>query len=167
MTRAVDQQRADRFLRVLGDELRQTRKSHGWTRRDLLARLDQDISLQTLASYELGTRQCTVVRLWELTEALERSAQEVWLRVLERIGACEISGLTIDLRVAAKTTMTKLGPLAAWARVRLRTTPEERLPVVTLDRAALELLADVCGTDIDDLVRRLQDRRAGLICSLS
>lgn len=37
----------EQLPRVLGDELRHARKGRGWTRRDLLARLGWDGSLQT------------------------------------------------------------------------------------------------------------------------
>ncbi|MPZ85469.1 MAG: helix-turn-helix domain-containing protein [Actinophytocola sp.] len=162
MTTAVDH-RAEMIQRVLGDELRNERKGLGWTRRDLAAALGQDISLQTLATYELGTRQCGVVRLWELTEALKTSLPELWSRVMDRIGdEGQVSGLTIDLQAAAKTTLAKLGPLARWAKTCLRTLPDGQQPVVRLDRAALESMAELCGTDTTDLVHRLQDRRAGL-----
>lgn len=163
MTGAV-QQRSQIFSRVLGDELRTLRKRHGWTRRDLLKRLHLDISIQTIATYELGTRQCTVTRLRELSEALEEPMEQLVVRVMQRIGEREISVLIIDLQSAAKTTVAGLGPLSAWAKIRLATLPDGHPPAAQLDRAALELLAELCGIDTTDLVRRLRDRRAGLIC---
>ncbi|HEU5110532.1 MAG TPA: helix-turn-helix transcriptional regulator, partial [Micromonosporaceae bacterium] len=59
------------YQRVLGDELRLLRKRRGWTRKDLNDRLRRDISLQTLATYELGTRQISVIRLVEICHALD------------------------------------------------------------------------------------------------
>ncbi|MGB3438019.1 MAG: helix-turn-helix transcriptional regulator [Actinophytocola sp.] len=164
MTSAVERIPAT-VSRVLGDELLSLRRGHGWTRRDLLERSGLDIALQTLATYELGTRQCTVVRLWELMEAMEEPLDELVIRVMQRIGEQQVSGLIVDLRAAARTTMTDLGPFKAWARVRLRTSPESQTPFVRLGRAALEALAKVCGIDLDYLVRRLRDRRTGLICA--
>ncbi|WP_460400236.1 helix-turn-helix domain-containing protein [Actinophytocola sediminis] len=162
MTSAVVQ-RAEKVSRVLGDELLSLRKEHGWTRRDLLNRSGLDIALQTLATYELGTRQCTVVRLWELTEALQVPMDELVIRVMQRIGERKISALIVDLRAAARTTVTVLKPLSAWARVRLRTSPESHSPFVCLGRTALESLAMVCKIDTAELVHRLRDRRAKLI----
>jgi transcriptional regulator with XRE-family HTH domain len=163
MTIAVDH-RAERIQRVLGDELRNERKSRGWTRRDLAAALGQSISHQTLATYELGTRHCSVIRLWELTEALKTSVPELWSRVMDRIGdGGQVSGLTIDLQAAAKTTLAQLGPLARWAKTCLRTLPDGQQPVARLDRAALESMAELCLTDTADLVHWLRDRRAGLV----
>lgn len=163
MTRAVEQ-RSQMLSRVLGEELRTLRKRRGWTRRDLLKRLDLGISLQTLATYELGTRKCSVTRLWELSEALEEPMEQLVVRVMQRVGEREISVLIIDLTSAAKTTVAKLEPLRAWAKIRLSTLPDGHAPVAQLDRAALGLLAEVCGIDIADLVHRLRDRRAGLTC---
>src|SRR3981081_3049844 len=54
---------AETYQRILGDELRKLRRQRGWTRKELNQHLQSEISLQTLATYELGTRQCSVVRL--------------------------------------------------------------------------------------------------------
>lgn len=163
MTITVEQ-RSDEVSRVLGAELRSLRKGHGWTRRDLLERSELDIALQTLATYELGTRQCTVVRLVFLAEALGVPLDELVIRVMQQIGEQKVSGLIVDLRAAARTTVAELKPLRAWAKVRLRTSSESQAPFVRLGRTALESLAKVCRIDLDDLVHRLQDRRTGLIC---
>jgi transcriptional regulator with XRE-family HTH domain len=164
MTSAVERSR--KFSRVLGDEVRMLREQRGWTRKDLLRHAELDITLQTLATYELGTRQCTVVRLWELTEALEEPLEQFIVRVMQRIGEREVSGLVIDLQAAARTAVAGLGPLRAWARVELASRSDgRRAPVSSLNRAALDRLAELCRLDIVELVRRLQDRRAGLICS--
>lgn len=56
----------DAYQRILGEELRKLRTERGWTRKELGEKLQSGISLQTLATYELGTRQCSVVRLAEL-----------------------------------------------------------------------------------------------------
>ena len=64
--------------RVLGDEIRQARKACGWTRKQLQAYLPTRISVQTLATYELGTRQCSVARLVELCDAMNVFAHDCW-----------------------------------------------------------------------------------------
>lgn len=162
MTRAIERQ-SETVSCALGGELRTLRNHRGWTRRDLLTRAKLPISLQTLATYELGTRQCTVTRLWELSEALEEPMDRLVMRVMQRIGEREISGLIIDLRAAARTTAINLGPLRAWARVRLNSLPGVQDPVAQLGRAALEALAELCAIDMAELVRRLRDGRVGLI----
>ena len=86
------------YQRVLGDELRSLRKQRGWTRKELNRRLQSDISLQTLATYELGTRQCSVVRLVEICVALGVPAHEVLARVHERVfGDAPAGHLSVDL----------------------------------------------------------------------
>lgn len=155
------EQRSQMLSRVLGDELRILRRRRGWTRRDLLKRLELDISLQTIATYEQGTRQCSVIRLWELTEALDVPLDQLVARVLERVGEREYSGLFVDLRAAERTTEDQLGPLRGWAKVQMSTRPDNGAPVVRLDGAALDSLAELCGLNTADLVRL--SRRAGLI----
>src|SRR5882672_6371061 len=59
------------YQRVLGDEIRRLRKQRSWTRKDLNERLQSEISLQTLATYELGTRQVSVIRFVEICLALD------------------------------------------------------------------------------------------------
>uniref|UniRef100_UPI003F497370 helix-turn-helix domain-containing protein n=1 Tax=Amycolatopsis sp. CA-096443 TaxID=3239919 RepID=UPI003F497370 len=54
--------------RILGGELREPRAQRGLTLTDLAARLP--VSPQTLASYELGSRHCNVVRLFEIRHSL-------------------------------------------------------------------------------------------------
>src|SRR5947208_15792184 len=76
---------ADTYQQVLGDEIRRLRKQRGWTRKDLNGRLQSDISLQTLATYELGTRQCSVVRFVEICLALDERPHELLARVHERL----------------------------------------------------------------------------------
>ncbi|MGH3677425.1 MAG: helix-turn-helix domain-containing protein [Mycobacterium sp.] len=154
---------SQKVSRVLGNELRAVRKQRGWTRRDLLSHSDLDISLQTLATYELGTRHCTVVRLWELSEVLDEPMDQLIVRVMRGLGEWEASGLTIDLRAAAANTLANLGPLSGWAKAQLATRPPDHAPAVSLNRAALDRLAQVCGLDTAELMNRLQDQRAGLV----
>lgn len=104
MVTASDTKRGQRFMRVLGDELRTARKLRGWSRKDLVVRLPCQISLQTLATYELGTRHCSVARFLELVDTLEVSALDLWARALERITDVEHApGMHVDLVVAART----------------------------------------------------------------
>jgi transcriptional regulator with XRE-family HTH domain len=89
------------FQRVLGDELRRLRTQHGWTRRDLNARPQSDISPDALATYEQGIRQCSVVRLAEICLALDEMPSTTDRR--NRCGTGETTGhrsSLIDIRVA-------------------------------------------------------------------
>jgi len=48
------------FVVVLGEELLAVRTRKGWTRRDLQRRLTFDVSVQSLATWELGSRHILV-----------------------------------------------------------------------------------------------------------
>lgn len=146
------------YQRVLGDEIRRLRKGRGWTRKDLNDRLQSDISLQTLATYELGTRQISVVRLVELCIALGELPHELLARVHERVFAGEQTGrLRIDLRAVVRDNDPELMPLRRWALGRLN--EHDSSPEIGLDIAALERMAELCGIEVVDLITRL--RRIG------
>jgi transcriptional regulator with XRE-family HTH domain len=145
------------YQRVLGDELRRVRKQRGWTRKDLQHRLDNDISLQTLATYELGTRQCSVVRLAELCLAMDVLPHDVLARVHDRVFSDERPGhLRVNLARVVGDTQPELGPLRRWATDRLHQAPAGQAPEIHLDLAALEQMAELCGLDTVDLISRLR-----------
>jgi transcriptional regulator with XRE-family HTH domain len=77
MTRAVDPDQAQRFQEALGDQLRQARSNLRLTRQEVLQQLGLGLSTQTLASYELGNRRISVIRLIELADVLGVSALEL------------------------------------------------------------------------------------------
>ncbi|MGH3761108.1 helix-turn-helix domain-containing protein [Actinophytocola sp.] len=145
------------YQRVLGDELRRLRKQRGWTRRDLNRRLQSDISLQTLATYELGTRQCSVVRLVEICLALDEVPHELMARVHQRVFSdSPVGRIRIDLRQVVGTEQSKLGPLRRWAQGKLTETNGHQPPEVSLDIAALERMAELCGMETVELIARLR-----------
>lgn len=147
---------ATSYQRVLGDELRRVRKQRGWTRKELQTRLDNDISLQTLATYELGTRQCSVVRLAELCLAMEVLPQEVLARVHDRVFSDERPGhLRVNLAKVVGDGQPELLPLRRWAADRLQQSQHGQ-PEIHLDLAALEQMAELCGLDTVDLISRLR-----------
>lgn len=159
-----------RYLQALGAELRRLRARRGWTRRDLKDRMQSDISLQTLATYELGTRQCSVVRLVELCLALGERPDRLLFRVHRRTSAAlpgELSPdgrVRVDLRALAHSDQPGLESLRRWALMRLTEPGSERTPHVLLDRDALKWLAQLCGTTsehlIDMLARNIEDVRS-------
>jgi len=146
------------YQRVLGDELRRLRKQRGWTRRDLNRRLQSDISLQTLATYELGTRQCSVVRLVELCLALGEVPHELMARVHQRVFSdSPVGRIRIDLRKVVRDIRPELGPLRRWAKGKLaESNGSQHPPEVSLDIAALERMAELCGLETVELIGRLQ-----------
>ena len=145
------------YQRVLGDELRRVRKQRGWTRKELQHRLGNDISLQTLATYELGTRQCSVVRLAELCLAMDVLPHDVLARVHERVFSNERPGhIRVNLTRVVSDTQQELLPLRRWAVDRLQQTPAGQSAEIHLDLAALEQMAELCGIDTVELIGRLR-----------
>jgi transcriptional regulator with XRE-family HTH domain len=144
------------YLRVLGDEIRRLRKQRGWTRKDLNKRLQSEISLQTLATYELGTRQISVVRLVEICRALDELPQELIARVHERVFPdLPVGRIRVDLRKVVRDRQPELSTLRRWATDRLAAEPASRSEV-HLDLAALERMAELCRLETIDLITRLQ-----------
>lgn len=143
------------YQRVLGDEIRRLRKRRGWTRKDLNDRLQSEISLQTLATYELGTRQLSVVRFVEICVALDELPHELMARVHARV-FIETPGnsVQLDLSHLAAEDDPALWPVRRWAADKLRADP--RVTTVTVDRAALAFLATLCGVERGDLLGRLR-----------
>jgi transcriptional regulator with XRE-family HTH domain len=145
------------YQRVLGDELRRVRKQRGWTRKELQRRLDNDISLQTLATYELGTRQCSVVRLAELCVAMDVLPHDVLAKVHDRVFSDERPGhIRVNLAKVVSDAQPELLPLRRWASDRLHQTAGSQSPEVHLDLAALEQMAELCGMATVDLISMLR-----------
>jgi transcriptional regulator with XRE-family HTH domain len=146
------------YQRVLGDELRKVRKARGWTRKDLQSRLGVDISLQTLATYELGTRQCSVVRLVELCAAMEELPHNLLERVHQRVFTEQsvASAVLVDLSNVIKDEQSELLPFRRWALDRFNELPAHASTEIRLGLPALERLAELCGLDTVELIRRLR-----------
>jgi len=148
---------ATTYQRVLGDEIRRLRKQRGWTRKELNERLQSEISLQTLATYELGTRQCSIVRFVEICLALDEHPHELLARVHERVFTdAPTSRLRIDLRKVVRDRQPELLPLRRWATGRLAEEPGPHGTEVHLDFSALERMAELCGMETVDLIGRLR-----------
>jgi transcriptional regulator with XRE-family HTH domain len=144
---------ADAYQRALGEELRKLRKKRGWTRKELNQRLQSEISLQTLATYELGTRQLSVVRLVELCVAMEEPPHNLLAKVHRRVYTEEPGRLRVNLARVAADDQPELLPLRRWAQGRLEGADS---PDVALDSSALDRMAELCGMDTQDLVSRLR-----------
>lgn len=142
------------FQRTLGDELRTLRKGHGWTRKDLHGRLLCDPSLQTLATYELGTRHMSVWRLFELCIAMDDLPEDVLARVRRRILGDPADTLRARLADLAAADDPALAPIADWAAHALRTADSDA--DIRLGGAAVELMAELCALTPDGLVARLR-----------
>lgn len=148
---------SENYQRVLGNELRTLRKSRGWTRKQLNARLQSTISLQTLATYEHGTRQCSVVRFAEICLALGEKPHDVLAKVDRRLFTTASDEIRVDLAKIAQSAEPRLAPLRRWAADRLRETDVGSGSEVTLTTAAVERMAELCGTTSGDLLDQLRD----------
>jgi transcriptional regulator with XRE-family HTH domain len=148
---------ATTYQRVLGDEIRRLRKLRGWTRKDLNERLQSDISLQTLATYELGTRHCSVVRFVEICLALNEHPHELLARVHERVFTdAPVGRIRFDVRKIVRDRTAELLPLRRWAAGRLAAEPGPQGAEVHLDISALERMAELCRMDTIELITRLR-----------
>ncbi|GAA1239831.1 helix-turn-helix domain-containing protein [Prauserella halophila] len=145
---------ADAFQRVLGEELRKLRKQRGWTRKELNERLQSDISLQTLATYELGTRHCSVVRLVELCLALGEPPQDLLARVHRRVFGDDPEQIRVNLAGVVADNSPGLSPLRRWAEDRLK---QSNSPEIQLDRSALEHMAELCRMPTAQLLTKLAE----------
>ncbi len=148
---------SEHYQRVLGNELRMLRKSRGWTRKQLNARLQSTISLQTLATYEHGTRQCSVVRFAEICLALGEKPHDVLARVDRRLFTSAAEEIRIDLAKIAESAEPTLAPLRRWAADRLRESDPASGSEITLTTAAVERMAELCGTTSVELLNHLRE----------
>ncbi|TCP46796.1 helix-turn-helix protein [Tamaricihabitans halophyticus] len=147
------------YQRILGEEIRKLRKRRGWTRKELNQHLQSDISLQTLATYELGTRQCSVTRLVEICLALDELPHDLLARVHERMFSdSPVDRVRLDLTIIVQDQQPELWPLHRWAKGRLaQVDPVRGDTEVLLDIAALENLAQLCGLETVQLIAKLRN----------
>ncbi|EME58632.1 XRE family transcriptional regulator [Amycolatopsis decaplanina DSM 44594] len=147
--------------KILGQELKKVRQANGWTRRMLIQHMGAKMSIQTLASYELGTRQLSVARLFELCMPMNVLPADLITNVQRRVGANAPVRIQLDLQHVAADTRPELGPLRQWAETLLH---QEKPPkTVVLEGLALGLLADLCGMPVDELeaiLRSMSTHRA-------
>lgn len=149
-----------RCSRLLGIELRRIRLEHGWTREELIRLARLDIAMQTLATYELGTRVMPVPRLFDLAEALGVLPQDLVSRVYRRLFPADCDLLEVDLRALARDQRSELGPAQRWAASRLHALGW-RDHTIWLDFTALTLLAQLCGIPTQRLRGVLEKLAAG------
>jgi transcriptional regulator with XRE-family HTH domain len=150
---------------ILGDELRKTRVSRRWTRQQLAHQLSTQlgvsVSLQTIATYELGTRNVSVPRLAELCYVLGVSMSAVLSNVDTRTAASAARPheIRVDLRAVAASDRAELAPAREWARAKLvqcKSAPSSK-EVVTITVDALGWLAKLCNVPTTDIVVALRD----------
>jgi len=155
------------YARTLGDVIRRHRKMKGWTRKDLRRELQElpkgrgiDISLQTLATYELGTRTLAVIRLAQIAAALRVSTETI---IAEANAAMfpeytDKQKIAVDLVRLSVSTRPDIRPAAKWAALQLAVNPVKWIAELTTD--ALNQLANVCILDTPELVEVLKEFQA-------
>lgn len=151
------------LARLLGDEIRRARVGRRHTRESVAHRLPYRISDDTIATYELGTRQCSVLRLIDICQVLGVSASRLLDNVLRRANPDpRATELTVDLRAVARHGSAVLGPLRGWAAIRLEQNPSQC--VVHLSGHAAALAADLCGVRtsvLAEAIRSCQESHLG------
>ena len=144
---------ADAITRGIGEELRHRREVQGFSRAKLVERLPSGIGDRTLLAYEHGLRQITVVRLVELSDALEVGAPIVLGQGLQRARVTlQQIPLRVDLSQLLETTTPQVRPLHQWAKNRLK--DSENGVVEVLPPGVRELAASV-GFPHQDLAGQL------------
>lgn len=136
---------------ALGEEIRRARDKQGWTRAELVKRMDVDISVQTLANYEYGIRHCTVVRLVQVCRALDVSSTSLLGLALQR-AEVESDIIQVDLHALAGTSDADLMLLRVWAQ---NTLSQDADGVAKLAPPLVEQWAVMLGTTRAGLARRL------------
>lgn len=154
-----------RFRRILGDELRRARHRHGWTRREMVPHLDREVSIQTIQTYELGTRSMTVDRLAEFSELLGVEPGDVLTRVCERLAqeTATIGTVQVDLHAAQRLSAPELTPLRRWATCRLAALNDGEPKIVRVPVSAVESLAKLCGLTVTAMANALPKPHMGFV----
>jgi transcriptional regulator with XRE-family HTH domain len=139
---------------ALGEELRRARERTGLSQSELAARMPSELHPKTLASYEQGVRQCTVVRFCEIARALQASATDLLTRALHRAEIdLQAVDLQVDLHALTNDARPELRPLRRWARARLAMYPTATL--TRLDGRVIQEMALIFGTTLTDLISML------------
>jgi transcriptional regulator with XRE-family HTH domain len=155
------------YARTLGDVIRRHRKMKGWTRKDLQRELRElpsgrgiDISLQTLATYELGTRTLAVIRLAQIAAALGIAPETITTEVNAAMfpGHLDNQKIAVDLVKLSVSARSEIRPAAKWAALQLAVNPVKWIAELTTD--ALDQLANVCILDTPELVDVLKEFQA-------
>ncbi|MQA10685.1 MAG: helix-turn-helix domain-containing protein [Pseudonocardiaceae bacterium] len=140
--------------------MRAARQRRGWTRRQLRAAMGTKVSLQSLASYERGTRTMPAGRLVEVCQALRQHPAEVLARAYDYSYGETEESVWVDLTALASTEAEILAPLRDWAAVVVAEERTARRPGgVRLTGTAMETMAALCGADPAELVGALRALR--------
>lgn len=119
-------------------------------------RMGGTLSVQAIATYELGSRACTVVRFLELTDVLEVYPPDLLARTLDRIAYRRAPTVVVDLVAIAQTSRAELLPFRRWAVARLAHAGHYDSTLLRLDPHGIFWLAEVCGLDTAELLTQIE-----------
>jgi hypothetical protein len=116
-----------------------------------------DISLQALATYELGTRTLSVIRLAQIAAALRTDAEVITAEVNAVMFPRHLDKqtVTVDLVKLSVSTRHDIRPAVRWAALQLADNPAKWIADLTAD--ALDQLANVCILDGPELIDALKE----------
>ncbi|HEX5407931.1 MAG TPA: helix-turn-helix transcriptional regulator [Pseudonocardiaceae bacterium] len=154
------------YQRVLGAVVRRNRTDKGWTRAELVEALQElptpwriDVPVPTLASYELGTRALSVLRLAQVELALGVPPGAIDTEVKSVMWpSANPNVLAVDLVRLSHSTRYDIVPAINWATALLASNPDQR--VAELNAGALSELATLCLVDAENVMELLGEFRA-------
>jgi transcriptional regulator with XRE-family HTH domain len=141
------------FTRALGEVLRRARESAGWSQAELAARMPSGLHVKTLATYEQGVRQCTVMRLREICTALAVSTSDVLARA-ELHAQVDLQTAEVWVNLHHVDRHARARQLRQWARSLLDLRPVSG--IAHIDGDGLVQLAASFGMTAQDLVAHLE-----------
>jgi hypothetical protein len=143
----------DAITIAVGEELRCLREARHWSRLRLVEKLPSGIGDRTLLSYEHGTRQMTLLRLAELSWALDVAAPTVFSRGLQRAGLLiETLTIAVDLQALLADDRVTFRPLEQWAKNTLNDHPNG---IAEVEPAVVKNLARCIGCTQRELTDHL------------
>jgi hypothetical protein len=155
----------DEFRRAIGDELRAIRRGRlNWSRAKQLSQM-RDVSdigsTQTLTTYELGTREISLIRFVELCRVMGVRASDVLAsvesEVLDAVDTpIRLTRVEVDLRVLSRLPEGPLTPLMKWACAELWSGRALESPIRPLSADALDTMATLCGLDAGALLTEIR-----------
>lgn len=158
---SLEEQHYFRVARVLGGLLRDRRQDLGWTRAVLRKRLASEMSLQTLATYELGTRLMTVPRLLEICAAEGVEAWKIVQVVEEKLATKRHiddtpGDIVVNLHALVHLCGSQMAPLGKWARARLQRQERTDSTWRTIPVEALASLSLLCNIQVLDMLGKIR-----------
>ncbi|WP_409497345.1 helix-turn-helix domain-containing protein [Amycolatopsis sp. cmx-11-12] len=136
-----------------GKLLRSTRQARDLSISAVASRMSPPVSMQAISSYEHGERTCSLLRFYELCEALDASPTEFLSAMPYRKDVP--NAVELDLRAVVHDRQPRLTPLRRWAAVHLSESRSRKV-TIWLSPPAIQLIAELCGMDVRTFVAHVQ-----------